>query len=383
MPVVKYRCTNIAGGCDIATKREVVEIEEGQEAVCPNKDCDWPLEPVPPPRPPKWIIPVVALLCIAGLAAWLLTRSPKPTPPPPRAASSTTPPKPPPPAPPPSPPPLEVCTDTLLATTIKERLAHEEDLKGNAIQVDVANKTVILSGTVENDLARNYAVDIAHRTGCPIASVVNDLKIGLPDQTIAKQIRQAYAKDSSLKSQPIRVEVSHGNVVLSGYVTEPIARTVAADDASHVPGVVTVTNNLLVHLSSPPSGVPGHQPPPPSPITTSVGTNLSGLWTGTFETCAQGQSAIRVRITDAAPDDITASVEITMPNDAPGTFIAHGVINTMNSFLALQFSGWQHQPPGLTMGNIGGYVTYSNQKPEGFSGVVKSPGCGQINLKKQ
>jgi osmotically-inducible protein OsmY len=289
-----------------------------------------------------------------------------------------------PPAPPiqqPPPTPPEPCTDTKIAATLKERLVHDEDLKGNSIQVDVANKTVILSGTVENDLARNYAANIAHQTGCPIVSVVNDLKIGLPDQTIAKQIRQAYAKDSSLKSQPIHVEVSHGNVVLSGYVTEPIARTVAADAASHVAGVVTVTNNLLVHSSPSPPGDGEHQSSPP--IKAPIGTNLSGLWIGTFNTCARGQSAIRVQITDASPDDITASVEITMPNDAPGTFVAHGIINPINSFLAIQFSGWEHQPPGLTMGNIGGYVSYNNQKPEGFAGVIASPGCGHIILKRQ
>jgi hypothetical protein len=35
------------------------------------------------------------------------------------------------------------------------------------------------------------------------------------------------------------------------------------------------------------------------------------------------------------------------------------------------------------MGNIGGYVTYVNQKPDSFSGVIKSPGCGQISVRKQ
>jgi hypothetical protein len=212
--------------------------------------------------------------------------------------------------------------------------------------------------------------------------VVNDIKLGQPDKAITDHIRQSYAKDSSLKSQPVQVEVSHGNVVLSGYVTDPIARTVAADDASHVTGVVTVTNNLLVH-AAPPTTPQGHQSRAPQLAATSTSPNLSGVWTGTFQSCAQGQSGIRIQITDAAPDDITASVEITMPNGGPGTFTTHGVLNTMNGFLALQFSGWQHQPPGLAMGNIGGYVTYVNQKPDSISGVIKSPGCGEISVRKQ
>jgi osmotically-inducible protein OsmY/DNA-directed RNA polymerase subunit RPC12/RpoP len=382
MATTQYKCLNFAA-CNKALEREVIEIEDGEELICP--ECESKLLPVKekkPSGPPKWLIPLVVLLCVAGLAIWLLIPSPKPKPSAPTATNKGITTQPPSPSQT-SPAPPEACTDSQLATTIKERLAHDEDLKGNAIQIDVANRTVILSGTVENDLARNYAADIAHQTGCPIVSVVNDLKLGLPDNTIAIQIRQSFAKDSSLKSQPIQVEVSHGNVVLSGYVTESIARTVAADDASHVAGVITVTNNLLVHPSSSPSSVQGHQSSTPQPTTTTVAPNLSGLWTGTFQTCAQGQSAIRVQITDAAPDDITASIEITMPSGGPGTFMTHGVLNTMNSFLALQFSGWQHQPPGLTMGNIGGYITYNNQKPDSFSGVIKSPGCGQISLKKQ
>jgi osmotically-inducible protein OsmY len=368
MPVTKYRCTNFAGGCNKALEREAIEIEEGAEPLCPA--CEEKLEPVLPAGLPKWIIPLVALVGVVALASWLLMRSPKPKPTT-QVLTNTTNKVPP---PPPPPPPSDGCTDGQLAKTIQDRLAHDDDLKGNAIQVDVANKTVILSGTVENDLARNYAVDLVHRSNCPIASVVNDIKVGLPDKAIADHIRQSYAKDSSLKSQPVQVEVSHGNVVLSGYVTDPIARTVAADDASHVTGVVTVTNNLQVH-AAPPSGTVS---PPPA-----IRPNLSGIWTGTFMSCAQGQSAIRVQITDAALDDITASVEITIPNGGTGSFTAHGVLNTMNGFLALQFSGWQHQPPGLTMGNIGGYVTYVNQKPDSFSGVIKSPGCGQISVRKQ
>jgi len=73
MPVVKYRCTNIAGGCMKALEREVIEIEEGQEPVCPNSDCGWKLEAVPQGgHIPKWVYAaVVTALVVIGLTAWL------------------------------------------------------------------------------------------------------------------------------------------------------------------------------------------------------------------------------------------------------------------------------------------------------------------------
>jgi len=55
----------------------------------------------------------------------------------------------------------------------------------------------------------------------------------------------------------------------------------------------------------------------------------------------------------------------------------------MSGFLTLQFGRWQHQPPGLAVGDIGGYVTYVNQLPAEFSGIIRQPGCGKITLRKK
>jgi hypothetical protein len=164
-------------------------------------------------------------------------------------------------------------------------------------------------------------------------------------------------------------------------------RTIAASKASAVHGVKTVTNNIQVvpvlkNLNRSPSegeGIPTQS----SSNSEAHRAALSGTWTGTFTSCAQGQSDVHVNITESAPDDITADIEIEVPGSAPGTFTTHGVLNTMNNFLSFQFSGWQHQPPGLIMGNIGGYVTITDQGPTGFSGIIRAPGCGHISLKRR
>src|SRR5262249_10054231 len=37
VPSRKYKCTNVAGGCEHAFTKELIEIEEGVEFECPNK----------------------------------------------------------------------------------------------------------------------------------------------------------------------------------------------------------------------------------------------------------------------------------------------------------------------------------------------------------
>lgn len=119
-----------------------------------------------------------------------------------------------------------------------------------------------------------------------------------------------------------------------------------------------------------------------TPASATMQGGLNGNWTGTFRTCAGGQSTMTMRVNEASPEDIEAAISIAMPTGAPATFTVEGVLNTMNSFLVLHFKAWTHQPPGIEVGNIGGYVTYTNQEPNGFSGLIRTPGCAQVSLTK-
>lgn len=367
-------------------EREPIEIEDGEDSICP--ECQAKLDPFKAGGGrslPKWAIPAVAALCLIGLALWFALRPAKPVvtrtqtaPGPGLSSGAQNRPV------PTSPGNAGGCTDSQMAAALKERLGHEEDLKATPIQVDVTKGTVILSGTVESDLARNYAADLAQRIGCPVASVVNDLKVGPSDKVIAARIHVAFAKNMALRGAPVLIEVSHGNVILSGSVSENLARTVAASIASQVAGVGTVTNNLVIHAIpvTPLTQASGSEKIPDS-MPSRAQRDLTGTWIGSYLTCAQGQTQIRMQISEPTPDDVTASVEIAMPGAPSASFVAHGILNTMNGFLALQFNGWQHQPPGFTMGNIGGYVTYREGNPQQFSAIVRSPGCGHIDVKRQ
>jgi osmotically-inducible protein OsmY len=382
-----YRCTNFST-CNTALDRKDIEVPDGDPLLCP--DCEKDLAALPKAKPLDW----KRLVLFAGLAAAIALgsvgfvisrRGALPASSPhiadkeqgPRVqdaaksiANTVS----------PALPAAPVCGDRELAVAIHNRYEHDEDLAKEPIQVDVARNTVVLSGTVSSDLARSSAEALARDSGCTISSIVDNLRVDKPDAAIAKEIRGVFAGEPTLRVQHLQVDVSRGNVVLSGAVPENLMRTSAANFASQVAGVKTIINNI--RIAAPPQLPPPHDPVAELKTLAPPSGDLSGTWAGTFHTCAQGQTDVRIQFSGKAPDDIVASVEITMSNQHPGTFTTHGVLNTLNSFLTLQFSGWEYQPPGLVMGNVGGLVTYVDQRPAGFAGVVRSPGCGSINVKR-
>lgn len=273
-----------------------------------------------------------------------------------------------------------VCDDEHLAAYLMDRFSNDEDLKAYNIQVYVTRATVELKGSVSSDLERTDAVEIVRNAGCPVASIVDDLKIETSDSVLADRIKKAFESNRDLRTQPIKVEVSRGNVFLSGSVSQPIMRTAAAEIAGSGDGVKTVTNNIQVvpvsNSDKHSSGDSEGNQTQPHPAA------LSGSWIGTYLNCAQAQIPVQFNITESAPDDITADIEIQVPNARAGTFTAHGVLNTVNNFLSFQFSGWEYQPPGISMGNIGGYVTFTDRGPTNYEGIIRSPGCGRISLTK-
>jgi hypothetical protein len=76
MPAKKYRCTNFAN-CDAALGKEVIEIEDGEDVVCPTCKAANTLEAeggggAPGKKPPKRLLVVAAGVAGAAILAWLL-----------------------------------------------------------------------------------------------------------------------------------------------------------------------------------------------------------------------------------------------------------------------------------------------------------------------
>lgn len=91
------------------------------------------------------------------------------------------------------------------------------------------------------------------------------------DATLTTNVQQKLASDSALSTESIQVTVAGGVTTLSGQVSNTTARSLAANDASVVPGVKQVVNNLSVAdvssnamMAMRPSA-PEPEPPAPTP----------------------------------------------------------------------------------------------------------------------
>jgi outer membrane biosynthesis protein TonB len=83
------------------------------------------------------------------------------------------------------------------------------------------------------------------------------------DASLNVAIHSRLTGDNALATEPIMTSVQNGIVTLNGNVSSEAARSLAAADASQVPGVKTVVNNLSVQ---PPAPVAAVEPPPmPAP----------------------------------------------------------------------------------------------------------------------
>jgi osmotically-inducible protein OsmY len=268
-----------------------------------------------------------------------------------------------------------------MADAIRKRIALEDDLRDDHILVDVANHAVFLSGTVSSNSDRTRAQDLVQFASCRVASIVNDLSSAPSDQAIDLEARRRLAADHELQHQPIRVGVSSGVIVLSGSVSEHPMRSNAGTLMAGIPGLHNVINNLDVVEPSPqPPNVRGYGAGTHLPLKPPLSNNLTGSWTGTYMSCSQATTPASATIQDSGVDDITASLRIEIPGAIPGSLTMHGVLAPLNGHLTLTFNGWEHQPPGVSMGNVGGYVSFTPAGATSFTGTIFGPGCGTLTL---
>jgi len=66
------------------------------------------------------------------------------------------------------------------------------------------------------------------------------------DEQILTEVLNALHYHSGVPNDQVRVEVTHGHVVLSGIVAQQLQRDLAERTASEAPGVLQVTNNIKV-----------------------------------------------------------------------------------------------------------------------------------------
>jgi osmotically-inducible protein OsmY len=173
-----------------------------------------------------------------------------------------------------------------ITTKIQAQYFADPDVKGRDIDVTTANGVVMLDGTVDNEMARQKAVEIARKTD-GVRDVEDRLRIeapgGLPtdserartsgqlsDDDIADRIAAKYYRDENVGGNDIDVNASAGVVTLTGTVDTEGERRRAVMIARRSVGVRDVKDDLKVESRVATSGG--------SRKGTDVGSQIEDAW---------------------------------------------------------------------------------------------------------
>jgi osmotically-inducible protein OsmY len=146
--------------------------------------------------------------------------------------------------------------DDQLRQSLADRLRYDRVGYGiafNAITLDVKDGVVTLGGTVHDYPSKDSAVGIAETT--PGAKdVVDDIEVAptsiFDDQLRVKLYRTIYGAPTPPRyemgpQKPIRIVVENGHVTRYGVVDSAMDKQIAGTQASSVPGVFSVDNQLI------------------------------------------------------------------------------------------------------------------------------------------
>jgi len=147
---------------------------------------------------------------------------------------------------------VAVRTDEDIRNDVKEQLAWDTRVDSSAIEVNVVDGTVILSGTVPTYPDRNQAqTDALQVPG--VAAVDNRLVVSFPsayvipaDSEISFNVASSLSWTPSVDATRIHVTVSQGVVTLSGVVDSYWQKHLAEEIAANTSGVTNVRNELTV-----------------------------------------------------------------------------------------------------------------------------------------
>ena len=147
--------------------------------------------------------------------------------------------------------------DEILRDQLSNRLRYDRIGYGivfNNLTVSVENGVATVGGKVRDYPDRDSAIAIVETTP-GVKDVIDEIEVA-PTSINDDRLRIALARsiygNSTLQKYgmdpqaPIRIVVENGNVELHGVVTNKLDKQVAYTQASSVPGVFSVKNNIMV-----------------------------------------------------------------------------------------------------------------------------------------
>lgn len=143
--------------------------------------------------------------------------------------------------------------DAAASQQVKMRLMAADRAAFQEVDVEVANRNLLLSGTAPTAEHRQAAETIA-RSARTIEHVYNEIVVGEPstlvrsaqDELITAQIRARLTASPAVRAININIETFHGNVYLMGTARSQHELERAAEIASVVGGVRRVVSFMQV-----------------------------------------------------------------------------------------------------------------------------------------
>ncbi len=160
--------------------------------------------------------------------------------------------------------------DATASQRVKTRLIAADRAAFAEVDVEVAGRNLLLSGSVPTEEHRRAAETIA-RSVPNLANVFNELVVGEPstwarsaqDELITAQVRARLTASSSVRAINVNIETFHGNVYLMGTARTDLELRRAAEIASVVSGVQRVVSFMQVRPAPAPYYAQAQLPPEP------------------------------------------------------------------------------------------------------------------------
>lgn len=171
------------------------------------------------------------------------------------------------------PPAARALNDLRQETQIWTAYATQEHLRGLGISVDVENGRATLTGTVESQVEKDLAEQIARGVD-GIVAVDNRLQVDpelvvhrrsgprdfgtvVADATVSARIKSKLLWNSATDALDIDVDTREGRVTLTGAADSAAARELAGRIALNTPGVASLDNQIQLRpadAGAPPTG---------------------------------------------------------------------------------------------------------------------------------
>jgi hyperosmotically inducible protein len=158
-------------------------------------------------------------------------------------------------------------SDAGITSAVKSRLAADDTVKANRIDVDTKDKVVTLRGEVDSAAAKNRAVELARATDgvrdvvdvlelAPAAAPTSGVGERVPDAArdepltgdpgITAAVKTKMLADTTVSGLKIDVDTTDGVVVLAGNVASAAEKRRAIEIARETDGVKSVKDQLKI-----------------------------------------------------------------------------------------------------------------------------------------